>query len=314
MDSSRRPSHSRLTVPVLAMVAAIAVTAGVGGCAPSRPPRPVTAPAPAPVTAPAPATPGLRARARAVIAQDATTVRWSWLVGRAETQLVAQCMKRHGLSYPVPAADPPPGPATTTVDVLGGGGPATYGITGSTTPPSDPATGLASFQQALEGGPDEDASLTLPDGSTVGYQTGGCFGEVRAQLFGSVRTYVVSAYLPQVVRDQFETSLASDRAYNDALAAWQSCMAQRHWIFKTPGAAIASLETAPLVPAALDRRQTAIAGADRDCDLRSHLRSRRGQALTRFSAGLPAPEVAELDQVSTGRELAGRVALADRKG
>lgn len=301
MDSSQRPGVPRPTVPALAMVAAMTVTVAVGGCAPSHPPRPASA-------RPGPATVISQARARSVIAQDATTLRWSWLIGRTEGQLIAQCMRRNGYAYEVPAPDPEPGPATITADALGGNGPATYGVFPHGAPPNNPGVEPASFRDALDGAATEAASLTLPDGSTVGYETGGCLGEARTRLFGSVRAYVTSAYLPPTVRDEFAAFLTTDPAYTVARQAWQSCMAQRHWTFQTPAEAIASLETAQLDAAALNRRQAAIAGADRDCDLRSHLRDRRRQALARFTAGLSAPVLAELGDVSAGRDLAGRVA------
>jgi hypothetical protein len=283
------------------MVAAMTVTVAVGGCAPSHPPRPASA-------RPGAAVAISQTRARSVIAQDATTLRWSWLIGRTEVQLVAQCMRRHGYTYEIPAPDPEPGPATITADALGGSGPATYGVFPHGAPPNKPGAEPVSFRDALDGAATEAASLALPDGSTVGYETGGCLGEARTRLFGSVRAYVTSAYLPQTVRDEFDAFLIADGAYTDALKAWQSCMAQRHWTFKAPAEAIASLETAQLDAASLNRRQAAIAGADRDCDLRSHLRSRRGQALARFTTGLSGQVLAELDEVSTGRDLAGRVA------
>jgi hypothetical protein len=243
-----------------------------------------------------------------VIAQNAATLRWSWLTGQAELQLVAGCMKQRGFTYPVPSPGPEPSPATITADSPGGSGPATYGVFPQAGPPNRPNAEPASFSDALDGGKDDAASLTLPDGSTVGYQTGGCFGEARSRLFGSIRAYVISAYLPQVVRDEFEAFLTADRAYDAALKTWQSCMAQRHWTFPTPAAAIASLETAQLDAASLDRRQAAIAGADRDCDLRSHLRTLRAEALTRFTTRLPVQIVAELADIVTGREQADRVA------
>jgi hypothetical protein len=305
MGSSPRLSKSRFTVPVLAIVAAMTVTVAVGGCTGSRLPRPAAA-GPSTTVAAAAA----QAAARSVIAQDATTLQWSWLVGHAELQLVAQCMKGHGYTYAVPDAGPEPTLAAITADAIGRRGPATYGIVAYGAEPTDTEAKLASFQQALVGGVTEAASLTLPDGSTVGYQTGGCLGEARARLFGSVRAYVTSAYLPQVVRDEFEAFLAKDGAYSGALGVWRACMTGRHWPFAAPAAAISSLEGAPADAASLSRRQTAIAGADHDCDSKSHLRADRSQALTRFSAGLSGQLLAELDQVSADRVLAGRVAHA----
>jgi hypothetical protein len=85
-------------------------------------------------------------------------------------------------------------------------------------------------------------------------------------------------------------------------------MAGRNWTFDSPAAAISSLRSTQLDAAALNEREAAIAGADRDCDTATHLRARRADALTRFTAGLPAALLAELVQVYAGRQQAGTVA------
>ncbi|WP_203922888.1 hypothetical protein [Rugosimonospora africana] len=279
------------------------VIAGMGGCSRSRPPRP-TATVPNGVSASAMP----QAHASSVIAQDAATLQWSWLVGRAENQLVAQCMKGHGFAYPLPAADPEPDAETMTADALGSGAPPTYGVFPHHDQPSSPGADQVSFRSALEGAPTAVAAMTLPDGSTIGYETGGCTGQARTGLFGSVRAYVASAYVPQVVRDEFNAFLATDGRYTTALKDWQSCMTDRQWSFDSPSAAISSLETAQLDAASLGRRQAAIAAADRDCDSRSHLRANRGNALTQFTADLSGQVLAQLDSIYAARGRAGQVA------
>lgn len=299
MDGSRPMSARRLAALALVMVATVTVVAAVGGCASSHPPQPTASPGTAPGAA------ARRALARSVLAQDAGTPRWSWQVGRAEVELVARCMKARGFDYPVPPADPEPDAATTTVDALGG---ASYGVFPQHGPPGSTGTGQPSFELALDGAPTAAAAMTLPDGSTITYQTGGCTGATRAALFGSVRTYVASAYLPNAVRDQFGAFLATDGRYAGALTAWRSCMKDRHWNFTGPAAAISSLQAARLDAAALSRRQAAVAGADLYCDARSQLRARRGAALARFVPRLSGQLLAELDEIGTGREHAAQLA------
>jgi hypothetical protein len=279
-----------LTGRAVVTVLAVATVAALAGCGRGQP-----------------AVATRQARSRSVIAQDAASLRWSWLVGRAEFQLVAQCMKRQGFAYAVPPADPEPGPATTTVDAIGRGDPPGYGVFPPHGQPSD-TDHQPSYERALDGPPTALAAMTLPDGSTIGYQTGGCTAAARTSLFGSVRAYVASAYVPQVIRNDFDAFLTKDGPYTAALGAWRSCMAQRHWSFDAPAAAISSLQTARLDAASLDRRQAAVAGADRDCDSRSHLRARRAAALTRFTAGLSGRDLAELDGIQAGRQRAGRAA------
>jgi hypothetical protein len=299
MDGPRRSRLPLPTAPALAVLAAVTVLAAVAGCASGQPPR---SPRPAATTA----TP--QARARSVIAQDVTTLRWSWLVGQAEAVLTARCMKSHGFTYTVPAPDPEPAAATITVDALGTTGPATYGIPPHHAQPTSPGDDQPSFAQALEGPSTALAAMTLPDGSTVSYQTGGCTAAARATLFGSLGSYMASAYVPQVIRDEFDASLTHDKPYTTALKAWQACMADHHWTFDGPEAAISSLESAQLDAATLSRRQSAIAAADRDCDSRSGLRSRRGESLARFTAALPGKVLAELDGTYLARQLADQVA------
>lgn len=303
MGSSRRSSPLRRTVPALAMIGAVTVAAAVGGCSRSRPPRTIG-------VSPSEVSVGAKslAQARSVIAQDAATLRWSWLMGRAEAQLAAQCMKRLGFTYSVPVPDPEPSPATITVDAIGSGGPVSYGVFPRRERPSTPQGDRPSFEHAMNGGPTAQAVMTLPDGSTVTYGTGGCSGDARRSLFGSVRIYVASAYVPQVVRDEFGAFLTTDAPYTRALKAWQSCMRDRHWSFGSPAAAISSLENPQLSVASLRQRQAAIAGADRGCDSQSHLRARRSETLTRFTAGLSRPVLAELGEIFAGRERAGLVA------
>jgi hypothetical protein len=249
-----------------------------------------------------------QAQAATLIAQDGATLEWSWRVGRAETLLTAACMASKGFQYALPVPDPEPDPGTTTVDTVGNGATPTYGVFPPRNPPASAGDDGEPFRSALDGPSTAMAEMKLPDGSTVGYETGGCIAQARTTLFGSVRAYVASSYLPQVVREQFEATLATDGPYLAALSAWRPCMAGGHWTFDSPATAISSLRTAQLDAAALTERQAAIAGADRDCDAVSHLRARRADALTRFTAGLSGPLLADLDQVYAGRQQAGTVA------
>jgi hypothetical protein len=217
-------------------------------------------------------------------------------------------MKSRGFVYAVPATVPEPGDHTVTADVLGSGDPATYGVLPGTNEPHNPGDDQPSYQNALNGPPTSMATMTLPDGSTVTYVTGGCTGSVRTTLFGSNSAYVASAYVPQVIGAQFDVFLAADGAYTSALRDWQSCMKSKDWDFASPDAAVASLETAQLSAASLDQRQTAIADADRDCDPLSHLRARRSLALAQFVHGLPSGLLNQLTDIYDSRVQAGQVA------
>jgi hypothetical protein len=301
MGSQQRWTIRRGIPLTLAVVTTMAVSAAVGGCETSHPPRSAASP-----TAVAGST--TEEQARSVIVTDASRLQWSWLVGRAEAQLTSQCMRSQGFVYAVPPPVPEPSARTVTADVPGSGDPATYGVLPGTYEPHNPGDHQPSYEYALDGAPTSTATMTLPDASTVTYETGGCTARARVRLFGSVRAYVASAYVPQVVSSRFDASLTTDGAYTSALHGWQSCMESKNWNFVNPEAAIASLQASQLRAAPLDQRQTAIAGADRACDALSHLRARRGQALAQFVQGLSSGLLTQLTTIYVGRMQAGRVA------
>lgn len=242
------------------------------------------------------------------MATDDSRLEWSWVVGRAEEQLTSQCMKSHGFVYAVPAAVPEPSGATVTADVVGSGDPATYGVLPGAGEPHNPGEDQPAYQTALNGPASAMGSMTLPDGSTVTYVTGGCTGSVRTTLFGSVGAYVASSYVPQVVGSRFDAFLATDGPYTSALRDWRSCMKSKDWDFADPQAAISSLETSQLAVVPLGQRQTAIAGADRSCDGQSNLRASRAVALGQFVHGLAPELLNQLTDIYDSRVQAAQVA------
>jgi hypothetical protein len=280
--------------------------ATVGGCATSQPPRPTTVPTT--VGHPAAQRATAEEKARSLIATDVQTLQASWALSRAELHLTSQCMQQRGFVYVDPRPAPEPSARTSTADALGNGDPLTYGVSPATGEPSNPGDDQPAYAYALDGPATSMATMTLPDGSVIGYETGGCLASARTKLFGSVRAYVASGYLPQIVRPQFEAFLTADAVAAAALREWKQCMKSQHWDFASPTAAIAWLQTTPSSAAALDRQQTAIASADRSCDAQSHLRARRGDALARFVHGLPTDLLAQLTAVYDDRVRAGRVA------
>ncbi|ACU75367.1 hypothetical protein Caci_6518 [Catenulispora acidiphila DSM 44928] len=299
MDCQRRGARTRSAVLILAVLVTVA------GCASSRPPRPS-----APHSAGGPEV----AAAGSVIATDASSLQWTWDLTRAEQTLTAQCMHSNGFAYTVPDVGPEPSAQTITATSLGSGYPATYGVTPesvSNRDPSDPGATLPSYAEALEGSPADSGTLPLPGGGHVDYQTGGCVGQARSTLFGNVRDYVASAYIPQVVRSQFGQYLTTYQPYVTALKGWQACMKAGGWDYANPQAAIAALQASVLHGTSatdLATHETAIADADTACDGRSHLRASTEQALTLFLGSLPTQTVDELRAVAASRVAAGRAA------
>jgi hypothetical protein len=285
-------------------LALVTILVAVGGCGTGHPSRPAAAPTVVghrtAVTA--------EEQARSIIATNAQFLQWSWTLSRAELRLTSQCMQKLGFVYEDPRPAPEPSARTLTADALGSGDPATYGVSTAAAEPRNPGDDQPAYAYALDGPATSVAMMSLPDGSTVDYGTGGCIGSARTILFGSVRAYVTSSYLPQVVRHEFEAFLTADTAAASALRDWQQCMKSQHWDFASPTVAIAWLYATPLTVASLDQRQSVIANADRACDAQSQLRAHRGDALARFVHGLPADLLAQLTAVYDDRVRAGRVA------
>jgi hypothetical protein len=171
----------------------------------------------------------------------------------------------------------------------------------------------ARYVNALEGSSSADATLRLPSGAVGTYSTGGCVGQVRRQLYGSVRSAFEDPLVPHDMRYLLGIFLNSDRPYLSALHAWRQCMSAARWDFATPEAAIKSIQmlaaTTGASPAEIDSRQVAIAGVDVSCDARSHLRMRISEARAQFARRQPSQIIAQLQRIYITREQAFRLAL-----
>ena len=252
------------------------------------------------------------ASARSVLSTDASSLRDKWYRNEAQQQLIERCMARLGFTYTVPDMGPAPGPNTITAFALGSGPPPTYGATPESftdKPPSDPGSDQPRYALALDGPASAMGTMDLPGGS-VSYETGGCQGNARKQLYGSVESFMASAYLPQVQGNLFSDFLSTDKPYLSALHAWQACMRADKFPAASPGdAANSMLHLVGTISAAdLARRQTALAAADAACDGPSRLRQRTNQALERFVGSLSPQVLAQLDDIARSRARADRMA------
>jgi hypothetical protein len=251
--------------------------------------------------------------AQAVLISNASSLREKWYRDSAEQQLTAQCMKRLKFTYQIPDAGPAPGLNTITEFALGSGYPATYGVTQETLvdiPPSDPEADKPGYQVALDGLSGSLRELHLPGGAIVAYETGGCQGRARSQLYGSVGAYALSVYLPQIENNLFEKFLGRDQAYLSALRTWRGCMRAGKFSVADPGDAIGSVEQIAdkTSEADLMRRQTALAAADASCDGPSRLRRRTNQALGKFVGSLSRPTLTQLNDIAHSQAKANRIA------
>jgi hypothetical protein len=307
----------RGTVRLLAATVSAAALAAASGCASHPAPRPAAA-----------ATIATAAAARlsdadAVITSDSTTLRQSWVAFGAQQVLVQQCMAKSGYRYLITSAGPEPETGLTTADVAGSAASPSYGVTagsaGSTTPAQDLyVRGLAPAQQArymaaLDGPTDQVAQLDLPGGASATYGTGGCLGQARTQLYGSVLAAMENAFVPQDVEQLFARSLSSDRPYQTAVGAWQRCMAGAGQKAQTPAILIDSLQSMASTgtnAATLAARQRADATADLACDARTGLRQTLAQQQAAFLAKQPEQTLVLLDQAWQAREQAATHAAA----
>jgi hypothetical protein len=253
------------------------------------------------------------ALAQSVLATDASSLREDWYRNSAEQQLTAQCIQRVGFAYRIPYAGPAPDLNTITEFALGRGNPEDYGVTKESlvdTPPSDPEAGKPGYQLALDGPQGSLRELGFPGGATVTYETGGCRGSARAQLYGSVDAYMLSSYLPQIEENLFQEFASRDSAYLRALRTWQECMRGDKFSVAGPGDAVSSLLRLAdkTSEADLMRRQTALASADASCDRPSHLRQRTNQALGKFVRSLSRQTLKQLNDIAHTEARANQIA------
>ncbi|WP_377267541.1 hypothetical protein [Peterkaempfera sp. SMS 1(5)a] len=272
-----------------------AALAAVSGCAAAPAPRP---------HATASLSPALRdSAASAVLTSDATTLRQHWQLKNAEQLLIQQCMLKRGLPYHTTGSGPEPEAGATTADTTGTASPPLYAITA---PPVSTVGGMtaqdryvhsltstaqAGYLAAYSGPDTRTETLALPSGAVVRYLIGGCEGQARAELYGSVRAAVSDSLVPQDVNQQFDTFLATNRPYQSALAAWRRCMAQSGWQATTPTNAIQAsqslADTSGSRTDAVAKRQSSEVAADIRCDTASDLRGTRTEQRNTFVHHLP---------------------------
>lgn len=321
-----------ITSPFRTALNTVLMVAGmvaVFGCAS----QPVPRPAPAPATA-GPAASALVGRSHlpaAVAAVDvlttsAVSLRQGWYLSRAQQQLVSRCMDRLGLRYLVSNQGPEPAIQATTGQVLGGRPPATYGVSAggavSTSLPAEdrytdglPKAELTSYIDALSGPQRMSGTLVLPSGMTFGYETGGCIGDARRALFGSVPAALQDSLVPQDIGNTFRASLAKNAAYGAARQSWQQCMAAAGWHYASPQASIMAVQdlaaAAGMNPATLNAQQSQVASADVACDGHSHLRAIMASALAAFVHALPHSELVGLQRIYLDHQRAVQAAIQD---
>ncbi|MEV0226135.1 hypothetical protein [Streptomyces sp. NPDC050704] len=150
----------------------------------------------------------------------------------ADERLVADCMRRRGLSYePQPLAtggtDPqdvnPYGLLTTTQARQDG-----YGITSArlaARPLADPNRDRArdpGWSRALLGTKSHEVRISLPGGTEFFYNSDACVTQARQALYGADYDRLSSKY--QVLSNQVITAVRNDPRYQSAQRRWAQCM------------------------------------------------------------------------------------------
>jgi hypothetical protein len=282
----------------------LAATAAVSGCGSHRTQRSGAAAGPA------------TAAAAAVLTVDAGSVHDRWLLFRAEQVLDARCMRAQGLQYLVTDPGPEPTAGVVTTDALGHishgshATPLTYGVTAvaSGQPAEDhyvqtlPDPVRTRYLDALNGPQTPRFTMRLPSGATGSYTTGGCVGQARAELYGSVRAALADTLVPQDLRNSFAASRRSPHQPDAAARTWKDCMAAAGWPgVNSPQAAIDSVRSMAARGTSqpdLDARQTAMATADARCDASCHLRTTTNQARTTYLTHQPPKVLTTLQNLA----------------
>jgi hypothetical protein len=162
------------------------------------------------------------------------------VIYRAEERLVAACMRQQGFTFATTleqAVTPPPAYLSPTELRRSGyqhdwqaAAERYLELNGPSGPP-DPTAGMtdhevAAYEQALVGPADGPmAMLEDVDGGRTGVPAGGCLGEARAELFGSVANYLRFIRADQSLSG-VGRELREQDAYREPMAAWQGCMRQ----------------------------------------------------------------------------------------
>lgn len=247
------------------------------------------------------------ARAASGLRRGTAALQQDWYIFRAEQLLVERCMRSHGFQYFVSSAGPMPGPNVMTIDSSGNGASPTYDIVRDERArrrsvetayvASLGADDQAAYASALGGSTSTQGSITLPSGTVISYQTGGCVGSARAALFEDVDAAIRSSMVPQDVDRSFEASMFEGSRFESALSEWRRCMYDEGWKVADPSAILDSIDTAISRGMALrvaGAKETAIANADFKCDQRSRLRATMHALVIGFLADEPPLVVSEL--------------------
>lgn len=226
-------------------------------------------------------------------------------LGAAEDRLVRECMRARGFTTPAPGAA---GPAPRHGEVAGvdleyrrehGYGVVDDAVAARAPRPQPPAP-PPGYDQALSG----DTSVTV--GKVVA-ASGGCMGQARAALAGSVERWATAVYAPDFLNDDLIAATARDPARDRAERQWRACMAgqgYRYTAYDQP-------RTEAARHPAAERR---IATADGVCLIRARVIETGIELRRRAALAMPPQWRAELVGAARIRRAAAAEARAGVQG
>jgi hypothetical protein len=133
------------------------------------------------------------------------------------------------------------------------------------------------YDQALEGN-QQTVSLVLPDGREAYTVSSGCLGESHAELYGSVEDYWTLEVYRGLISDEGANRVDEDKAYQEVVGAWSSCMRDRGFDAPDPIEAFSIAYVDDLDQLDLEFER-AIAVADAECNQEVGLRAAGDKAL-----------------------------------
>ncbi|WP_433306582.1 hypothetical protein ACQP2F_21190 [Actinoplanes sp. CA-030573] len=151
------------------------------------------------------------------------------VIAAAEERLVRECMRARGFTTPAPAAaEPAPRHGEVAGVDLGYRRAHGYGLTddavAARSPRPQPPAPPPGYDHALRG----DTSVTV---GKVVVASGGCMGQARAAVAGSVERWATAVYAPDFLNDDLIAATAADPARDRAEREWQACMAGQGYRF-----------------------------------------------------------------------------------
>lgn len=129
--------------------------------------------------------------------------------------------------------------------------------------------------------------IKLPNGAEVTAPSGGCVGEGREAVYGSVRDFLKLFYYPQQVR-QFGQEALGDSATHQALAEYVKCMDDAGYQVASPTDALDAAQEkfgATHIEGRPSEAELDMAVADATCQMESRFFQVLDQVLLRIAAG-----------------------------